>query len=610
MIDLTLDSLTVPGIPDYTPPFGTQKDPLVSLSTVETNNNIIKPFTAQRAVEFSHDETLSRIERNAVLVYTGDTDAVLDMSNVTTFKGNEIKIVNTTNRALTVKYLEMGEVSYSAMNLTENSVTLTADSTTTYSVKVSVESESITTLWTGTKEQFDAIPVKDSNTLYNIIDDVDEELIQDEKTSPLTTWSSEKIDGEIFKKSLWGSKNIFKRTGRILDAEPGLFTLKKANKLLILGNSFTSCSAWEGYEVSDGRGMGATMPQKDYKHRVRTYLRENYNPDFEVYFVSINYWEVQTPGSRNFYSSDANVYKVTDKGHELYGTFSNFKTEFAEEIDAVFVQAYENLPSPNTADTCKGTILDFIQLFFDMKNAFKFCEVYQWYGMWFDTYRTRAIAESISVVRTTPVFCPAFSPLNANNGNWDAYKIPIGDKVYDADGNLIYTIPSNCPQAVLDHPNDTGHGIIAATLLYSLFCKTTENSIIFHTTDENYWERDCPYSERYIVGTSTSQAEDSSWKPFIESRFAIYTLRGRFACYAYIPGQSTYYGQGEIIFRPKKSGFNFSSYEIDESLRLYIDLGLENRIDIDFVTNGGKYIYKHFGGNTAVAPNISVVESS
>lgn len=198
MIDLTLDSLTVPGIPDYTPPFGTQKDPLVSLSTVETNNNIIKPFTAQRAVELSHDETLSRIERNAVLVYTGDADAVLDMSDVTTFKGNEIKIVNTTSHALTVKYHEVGEVSYSTMNLTENSVTLIADSTTTYSVKVSVESESITTLWSGTKEQFDAIPVKDSNTLYNIIDDVDEELIQDEETSPLSTWSSQKLAGLVY----------------------------------------------------------------------------------------------------------------------------------------------------------------------------------------------------------------------------------------------------------------------------------------------------------------------------------------------------------------------------------------------------------------------------
>ena len=198
MIDLTLDSLTVPGIPDYIPPFGTQKDPLVSLSTVETNNNIIKPFTAQRAVEFSHDETLSRIERNAILVYTGDADAVLDMSDVTTFKGNEIKIVNTTSHALTVKYLEVGEVSYSTTILTENSETLIADSTTTYSVKVSIKSESITTLWSGTKEQFDAIPVKDSNTLYNIIDDVDEELIQDEETSPLSTWSSQKLAGLVY----------------------------------------------------------------------------------------------------------------------------------------------------------------------------------------------------------------------------------------------------------------------------------------------------------------------------------------------------------------------------------------------------------------------------
>ena len=158
MIDLTLDSLTVPGIPDYTPPFGTQKDPLVSLSTVETNNNIVKPFTAQRAIEFSQDETLSRIERNAVLVYTGIADAVLDLSSVATFKGNEIKIVNPTSYTLTVKYLEAGEESYSTMSLTKDSVILTADSTTTY---------------------------------------IDNKLIQDEETSSLTTWSSSKIAQEI-----------------------------------------------------------------------------------------------------------------------------------------------------------------------------------------------------------------------------------------------------------------------------------------------------------------------------------------------------------------------------------------------------------------------------
>ena len=160
MIDLTLDSLTVPGIPDYTPPFGTQKEPLVSLSTIETHSNIIKPFATQRAIEFSQDETLSRIERNAVLVYTGDADAVLDMSSVTTFKGNEIKIVNSTSHTLTVKYLESGEKSSSTIGLTKESIILTADSTTTY---------------------------------------IDNKFIQDEKTSLLTTWSSSKIAEEFSK---------------------------------------------------------------------------------------------------------------------------------------------------------------------------------------------------------------------------------------------------------------------------------------------------------------------------------------------------------------------------------------------------------------------------
>lgn len=158
MIDLTLDSLTVPGIPDYTPPFGTQKDPLVSLSTVETNNNIIKPFAAQRAVEFSRDETLSRIERNAVLVFTGGSRVTLDMSSVTTFKGNEITIVNSTSYTLTIKYREAGKQSYSTISLEKESIIFTADSTTTY---------------------------------------INNRLIQDEETSLLTTWSSSKIAQEI-----------------------------------------------------------------------------------------------------------------------------------------------------------------------------------------------------------------------------------------------------------------------------------------------------------------------------------------------------------------------------------------------------------------------------
>lgn len=157
-IDLTLNALKIPGIPEYTPPFGTKKEDMESLTTLETNNNILMPFAYQRAVEFSQDETLSRIERNAVLVYTGTADAVLDLSSVATFKGNEIKIVNPTSYTLTVKYLKAGEESYSTMSLTEDSVILTADSTTTY---------------------------------------IDNKLVQDKETSSLTTWSSSKIAQEI-----------------------------------------------------------------------------------------------------------------------------------------------------------------------------------------------------------------------------------------------------------------------------------------------------------------------------------------------------------------------------------------------------------------------------
>lgn len=604
MIDLTLDSLTVPGIPDYTPPFGTQKDPLVSLSTVETQNNIIKPFTAQRAIEFSHDETLSRIERNAVLVYTGDADAVLDMSSVTAFKGNEIKIVNSTSHALTVKYLEVGEKSYSTMNLTENSTTLIADSNTTYSVKAIVESESITTLWTGTKEQFDAIPIKDSNTLYNIIDDVDEELIQDDKISPNSTWSSERIARSF------PPYNIFTKEGAYLGANPGLLQRKRAKTLFILGNSFTSCSAWEGYEVSDGRGMGATTPQKDYKHRVRAFLRENYDPNFEVYFMAVGWWETQTIGQRNINSGSHPVYKVTDKGHELWGDFADFKTEFSSVVDAVFIQAYENMPVPSTDLDLKNTVIDLLQLTVDLRNAFTEAELYNWFGMWYAYGRSLCVGQSLSMTREHPVFCPAFSPINDSDGNWDAYKIPVGDKIYDAEGNLIYTIPTNCPQDVLNHPNDLGHGIIASTLLYSLFNDQTDNAYLFHCEEEEFWKGKTPYFRRTLIGTATSQSTDPDFANMIKTRLAYITFPGKFACYGYMPQGSSEYWQGDICFRNHVSGLEIEHNQISQSLKDYVNIVLENEFTVTGATASAAHYFKETYLSIGAATNIAYVKAT
>ena len=470
MIDLTLDSLTVPGIPDYTPPFGTQKDPLVSLSTVETNNNIIKPFTAQRAIEFSHDETLSRIERNACLVFTGDADAVLDMSDVTTFKGNEIKIVNTTNHALTVKYLEVGEASYSTMNLTENSATLTADSTTTYSVKVSVESESITTLWSGTKEQFDAIPVKDSNTLYNIIDDVDEELIQDDEVSPNSTWSSEKIVG--LNDCLARAKNTcFWNYGATVGLPSGLIRSGYIpKKVVFLGNSLTvhrpvEEGAPEGYvwTVYDWRAMCATTPTSDWTSLVYKKLHE-INPDISVKKAAIINWEAQTAGSRNLSAILDNkscAELKEDGGHYLENT--TIKDILTDDVDVIVWQGFENVASPTSdPESWQNIYNDYTKVFDDLRALCPKATLSAIPGFWrrFDLSKivqTACIRKDVNIVPIWNVMSPASDRTDI--------QAQEGYEIHDAKGNVICITDS----VVAGHPNDKGHILIAFYVLMNLF---------------------------------------------------------------------------------------------------------------------------------------------
>lgn len=76
MIDLTLNSLLVPDILGYDPPFGqkvtTTPENKGGLSTQQVNDNILLPFATQRAVEVTTTDTTSKVERDARLVITGD----------------------------------------------------------------------------------------------------------------------------------------------------------------------------------------------------------------------------------------------------------------------------------------------------------------------------------------------------------------------------------------------------------------------------------------------------------------------------------------------------------------------------------------------------------
>ena len=89
-IDLTLNSIKIPALDGYTPPFGTKK---VSggLSTQEVNDNIIAGFLKQRPVEITEDSTTGSVEYNASLVLT--TSGLTLYLGAGAYTGCEVKVL-------------------------------------------------------------------------------------------------------------------------------------------------------------------------------------------------------------------------------------------------------------------------------------------------------------------------------------------------------------------------------------------------------------------------------------------------------------------------------------------------------------------------------------
>lgn len=81
VIDLTLNRLTLPGLSNYTPPFGTKKAADVALKTEEGCNNFTLPFEIQRPVSVGENSSCNgNVERNSLVNIT-NAGATLSLSN-------------------------------------------------------------------------------------------------------------------------------------------------------------------------------------------------------------------------------------------------------------------------------------------------------------------------------------------------------------------------------------------------------------------------------------------------------------------------------------------------------------------------------------------------
>lgn len=96
MIDLTLDSLLIPDILGYAPPFGTKiattADNKGGLSTQQVNDNILLPFAKQRAVVVEASDTTSKVEYDARIIVSGDGLTITIPSN--SFAGCNLSVLS------------------------------------------------------------------------------------------------------------------------------------------------------------------------------------------------------------------------------------------------------------------------------------------------------------------------------------------------------------------------------------------------------------------------------------------------------------------------------------------------------------------------------------
>ena len=100
MIDLTLDSILVPDITGYTPPFGTKIARTAvnkgGLSTQQVHNNIIAGFVKMRGVVVDTSDTTSSVEYDAKIIIEA-TQAITLTLAAASYRGCRLNIVNNTS---------------------------------------------------------------------------------------------------------------------------------------------------------------------------------------------------------------------------------------------------------------------------------------------------------------------------------------------------------------------------------------------------------------------------------------------------------------------------------------------------------------------------------
>jgi hypothetical protein len=93
VLDCTLTTFKVPGLYDYTPPFGTKNPDGAGITTAEVNTNIMMPLLRQRPMDVVENSSTSMIESN-VLFNLKTTGVTLTVGKAA-YDGCQIILINT-----------------------------------------------------------------------------------------------------------------------------------------------------------------------------------------------------------------------------------------------------------------------------------------------------------------------------------------------------------------------------------------------------------------------------------------------------------------------------------------------------------------------------------
>lgn len=92
VIDLTLNRLKLPGLANYTPPFGTKKAEDVALTTLEGCNNFTLPYELERPVVVSENSSCTGLVEHNALIDIDTANVTLTLANGA-FRGVKAEIM-------------------------------------------------------------------------------------------------------------------------------------------------------------------------------------------------------------------------------------------------------------------------------------------------------------------------------------------------------------------------------------------------------------------------------------------------------------------------------------------------------------------------------------